>query len=272
MAGATGPAGPTGAQGTAGAQGVAGPAGATGATGATGAQGDQGIPGVPGAQGPQGIQGLLGLTGDTGPQGAPGDTGSPGAQGDPGLPGATGDTGAQGIQGDPGVPGATGDTGAQGAQGDTGLQGPAGLNATTHFAEFYALAPSDNPETVGAGGAVDFPQAGPTDGSIVASSSSEFLLPDVGTYQVTFQVSVTESGQLVLALGSGDGVGELPYTVVGRGSGSSQIVGTELVQTTVPDTVLTLRNPADSSTALTITPFAGGVNASSSSIVIEQIG
>ena len=240
--GSTGAPGATGQTGATGAQGVAGPAGPTGPTGSTGAQG---IPGVPGAQGPQGIQGLLGLTGGTGVAGPAGTTGATGAQGDPGPRGATGDTGAV---------------------------GPAGASGTMHYAEFFALAPSDDPDTIAPGTAVEFPQVGPTDGSIVAHSPSQFVLAALGPYQVTFQVSVTEAGQLVLGLDYGDGVNELPYTVVGRSSGSSQIVGTALVQTTAPDAYLTVRNPAGAPTALTVTPFAGGTDPSDSSIVIDQIG
>ncbi len=53
------------------------------------------------------------------------------------------------------------------------------------------------------------------------------------------------------------GATDLGYTVVGRGPGPSQIVSTALVQTTVIDSILTVRNPAGNSTALTITPSAG---------------
>ena len=40
-------------------------------------------------------------------------------------------------------------------------------------------------------------------------------------YQVLFQVSVTEAGQLILTLDSGAGSVELDYTVVGRATGTS---------------------------------------------------
>ena len=87
--------------------------------------------------------------------------------------------------------------------------------------------------------------------------SSTFNLSAIGTYQVLFQVSVTEAGQLVLTLNGA----ELAYTVVGRATGTSQIVGMALVQTTVINSILTVRNPAGDSTALTITPLAGGTRA-----------
>lgn len=125
-------------------------------------------------------------------------------------------------------------------------------------ADFYALMPPDNAATVGAGGDVDFPQDGPGAGAgITRLSADQFRLAAIGTYQVQFQVSVDEAGQLVVALDSGSGATELGYTQVGRSTGSSQIVGLCLVTTTVVDTTLSIRNPAGNIPALTITPFAG---------------
>jgi len=82
-----------------------------------------------------------------------------------------------------------------------------------------------------------------------------------------FQVSVSEAGQLQLTL-NGDA---LAYTVVGRATGTSQIIGMALVTTTSINSVLTVRNPADNSTALTITPNAGGTEPVSAHLVILQI-
>jgi hypothetical protein len=62
----------------------------------------------------------------------------------------------------------------------------------------------------------------------------------------------------------------LAYTVVGRASGTSQIVGMALVQTTVVDSVLTVRN-ASSFSALTITPVAGGTSSVSAHLVITRL-
>ncbi len=219
--------------------------------------------GTPGPQGPAGspgIQGIQGLTGTTGAPGIPGIPGLPGLMGIQGIQGIPGTTGPPGIQGDPGTPGTTGATGAP------------GLNGVMHFAEFFGLAPPDNAATVAVGTNVQFPQNGPSDGSIVRASPSQFNLSNIGTYQVYFQVPVTESGQLVVSIDSGGGPLELPYTVVGRGTTTTQIVETTLVQTTVVNTLLSVQNPAGASTALTITPLAGGNDPVSSSIVIEQIG
>ena len=137
------------------------------------------------------------------------------------------------------------------------------------FADFYALMPGDNTATVAVGSAVEFPQDGPASGGIVRSgpSPSQFVLPDIGTYQVSWQVSIDEAGQLVLEL---DGV-ELQETVVGRATGTSQIVGSRIITTSVINSILSVRNPTGNSTALTITPSAGGTHPVSASLVIVRL-
>lgn len=164
--------------------------------------------------------------------------------------------------GPPGPQGPVGPAGPQGIQGEVGPAGPLAA------ADFYALMPPDNAATVAPGAPVFFPQDGPNIGSsITRSSASSFNLATVGTYMVQFQVSVDEAGQLVAAL---NGV-EVPYTVVGRATGTSQIVGVALITTTVANTVLTVRNPAGNPSALTITPLAGGASPASAHLVIVQL-
>jgi hypothetical protein len=133
---------------------------------------------------------------------------------------------------------------------------------------FFALMPPDNTATVAPGTDVSFPQDGPTSGTtIIRVNAISFNLAAIGTYQVLFQVSVTEAGQLILTLNGGD----LAYTVVGRATGTSQIVGIALVQTSVINSILTVRNPAGNSTALTITPLAGGTRSVSAHLTITQL-
>ena len=128
--------------------------------------------------------------------------------------------------------------------------------------------PGDNADTVAAGTDVDFPQDGPNSGTgISRASASAFTLADPGTYLVQFQVSVTEPGQLVLTLNGA----ELPYTVVGRATGTSQIVGIALVTTATENAVLTVRNPEGTANALTITPLAGGTEPVSAHLTILQL-
>jgi hypothetical protein len=183
--------------------------------------------------------------------------------------------GAVGPQGPTGATGAQGPKGATGAKGSTGATGPAGPAGPTggllDFADFYALMPSDNSSTVAVGADVSFPENGPAFASTkitrIPSSSSSFSLGNVGVYQVLFQVSVNEAGQLGLTLNGT----ELAYTVVGRATGTSQLVGMALVQTTAADSTLTVRNPSTNSTALTITPHAGGASPVAAHLVITEI-
>ncbi|SCY22382.1 hypothetical protein [Alkaliphilus peptidifermentans] len=190
----------------------------------------------------------------------------PGPPGPEGPEGPQGPQGEQGPEGPQGIQGPQGPTGEQGATGATGATGPSeGILA---YADFYALMPPDNTATVAVGTDVDFPQDGPSSmTTITRVNDSEFNLGAIGTYQVLFQVSVDEAGQLVLTL---DGA-ELAYTVVGRATGTSQIVGMALVSTTETDSILTVRNPANNATALTITPMAGGTEPVSAHLVITQI-
>jgi hypothetical protein len=129
--------------------------------------------------------------------------------------------------------------------------------------------PGDNAATVAVGADVDFPQDGETFGGIarVPASPDSFLLPTAGAYQVMFQVSVDEPGQLVLAL---DDL-ELPHTVVGRATGASQIGGMSLVRATAGQ-VLSVRNSSQGVMALTITPNAGGAAPVSAHLTIVRLG
>jgi hypothetical protein len=135
------------------------------------------------------------------------------------------------------------------------------------YADFFALMPPDNAAPVAPGTDVSFPQDGPNSGDIVRLDMSSFFLPAIGTYQVTFNVSITEAGQLGLTL---NGV-TLDYTIVGRATGTSQITGSFLVSTTLINSILTVGNPAGNPTALTITPFAGGSSVNSAHLVITRI-
>ncbi len=137
-----------------------------------------------------------------------------------------------------------------------------------NFADFYALMPPDNAATVAPGTDVSFPQDGPNSGSDIARTGpSSFNLAQIGVYQVLFQVSVTEAGQLILTLNGAD----LEYTVAGRATGTSQIVGMAIVETTVINSILTVRNPAGNPAALGITPLAGGTRPVSAHLTIIQI-
>ncbi|OCT17061.1 hypothetical protein A8709_24025 [Paenibacillus pectinilyticus] len=128
--------------------------------------------------------------------------------------------------------------------------------------------PPDNAASVAPGADVSFPQDGPNSGTgIFRTGPSSFNLTAIGSYMIFFQGSMSEPGQLILTLNGAD----LAYTVAGRATGTSQIPGMTIVQTTVVNSILTLRNPAGNSTALTMTPLAGGTRPVSAHLVITQI-
>lgn len=150
----------------------------------------------------------------------------------------------------------------RGPIGETGPQGVAG--GVLNYADFYALMPPDNAATVAPGTDVSFPQDGPNSGSdIVRTGPSSFNLGLIGVYQIIFNVNVSEAGQLLLTLNGAD----LEYTVSGRATGTSAIIGTALIETTSVDSILTVRNPAGNAAALTITSLAGGTRPVSAHLI-----
>jgi hypothetical protein len=136
------------------------------------------------------------------------------------------------------------------------------------FADFYALMPGDNSATIAQGTAVSFPSAGPISGSdITALSATQFQLSSVGTYNVIWQVSISEAGQLVLEINGT----EILSTVVGRATGTSQITGSRLITTSAANSILRVVNPLGNPIALTVTTTAGGSRSVSASLVIMRI-
>jgi Collagen triple helix repeat (20 copies) len=233
-----------------------------------GPRGTRGPAGMAGRTGRRGVSGRAGATGVAGPKGTAGATGGVGPRGAPGPAGAAGSNGSVGPAGPMGPAGSVGPAGAVGAAGPQGNTGPPGPAATSAFAEFFALMPPDNPATIAPGDDVSFPQDGPTSATtITRTGASTFNLAAIGTYLVSFNVPVDEPGQLTLTLNGVD----LAYTVTGRATGTSQITGESLVQTTAIDSVLTVRNPAGNSNALTISPLAGGDQPGSATLIVQQL-
>jgi hypothetical protein len=117
---------------------------------------------------------------------------------------------------------------------------------------------------------VPFPSDGPANG-IVRASATDFILPTIGTYDISWQVSVSdETGQLVLALDTGGGpILQLP-TLAGRSVGEAQIVNRVFLTTSVAGVRLSVRNPPLAS-PMTITPNAGGNVPSSSWLTITRL-
>lgn len=259
--GPTGPTGPRGPQGLQGLQGL---------QGATGPQGVQGLQGPTGQQGPtgaQGIQGETGATGPTGPQGIQGETGATGPAGPQGIQGETGATGPTGPQGIQGVTGATGPTGPQGIQGETGATGPAGPAGASEYASYYATAPGDNPTAVTAGNAVEFPTTSSQSTGITRLSDSTFNLAETGTYLVAFRVNSTNAGQLQIAVNSNG----LANGIFGTSTEGASIDGATVITTAQANSVLSIINPTNSTSPITITQNAGGANPTISTLTIIKL-
>ena len=183
-----------------------------------------------------------------------------------GLVGPVGPAGVAGLVGPVGPAGIPGLMGPVGPDGSVGPTGPAG--STLSAADFYALMPLDNLTTIASGSNVLFPNNGPVFGTdITRLTASTFNLKSIGIYQVFFQVSVTEPGQLCVVL---DTIQE-SYTVVGRATGTNELVGICLIRTLIQNSIISIRNPLGETTALTITPFAGGTNPVSAHLVITKL-
>lgn len=236
VVGPTGPTGPMGPMGPQGVQGYQGPQGPIGPTG------PQGIPGPDGAIGPTGPQGVAGATGAVGPTGPTGATGATGA---------VGPTGPQGV---------AGPTGATGAVGPTG---PAG--GISEYASFYALAPNDNPTAIAQNTAVGFPNSSASTTGITRLTNSTFNLADTGTYLIMFKVNTNTAGQLGVAVNGA----VQPNATFGNAADNGIIEGKTIITTTAANTVLSIVNPI--ATAVTVTPSAGGTEATVSDLTIIKL-
>jgi Collagen triple helix repeat (20 copies) len=263
-----------------------------------------------GCRGPTGSTGPEGLPGTATETGATGSTGSTGPQGVPGTAtatGATGSTGATGAQGLPGTASATGATGSTGSTGPgvTGPTGSSGSSSPVEFGGFFGMpagpgnvgsndypatvAISAAPPSVAAGSAFNFPRASaPAVGGIAINNpgaaqtnNTEFILPSVGTYRVTWHVGLNEAAQLSLfintapVIGGGGTFTQITAASgspsnVGRATGTSDVDGDFVFQNTVAGSVIQLRNYS-SAAAVTITPTPGGTQAQAAVLIITRL-
>ena len=169
--------------------------------------------------------------------------------------------GKRGKRGKKGIPG------IQGIQGIQCIQGIQGIPGIMNISNFYSLMPPDNSATIAIGAAINFNQDGPNNNTTITRiSPSTFNLELVGIYEIIFQVSINEAAQLVIVLNGT----ELDYTVVGRATGTNQIIGDCLILTTTPNSVLSINNSTASAAAITITPFGGGTKAISANLIIKK--
>jgi hypothetical protein len=184
-----------------------------------------------------------------------------GPSGADGLPGPIGPIGPSGADGLPGPIGPVGPIGPIGADGLPGPIGPAGIPALSNFADFYGLMSNtiinDNPDAIAPGSAVNFPK--PlinTYGTIQrlnGTNPNSFSLPPNGVFEITFQVTVQNTGELVIVLNGQ----EQAMTVVGK-SGGGTLVGVSIITTPpINSSTLSINNPS--------TAVAGGLKIDESS-------
>lgn len=231
--------------------------GPTGPTGPIGPMGPQGVQGYQGPQGP---------IGPTGPQGIPGPNGAIGPTGPQGIPGAVGPTGPQGATGATGAVGPTGPQGVAGPTGATGAVGPTGpAGGISEYASFYALAPNDNPTAIAQNTAVEFPNTSASTTGITRLTNSTFNLADTGTYLIMFKVNTNTAGQLGIAVNGA----VQPNATFGNAADDGIIEGKTIITTTAANTVLSIVNPI--ATAVTVTPSAGGTEATVSDLTIIKL-
>ena len=126
-------------------------------------------------------------------------------------------------------------------------------------------------KTLSGSGRVPFPQDGPLAGGIVRVDASSFTLPAAGTYEITFRVHTTESGQLQLELNGLDLAGTVAANLNPM-IGGHPISGNFFITTTSINSTLAVVNPVGNATSLTITPANGAtVHANTQSLTIKRI-
>ena len=295
--GSRGISGAPGQTGTIGLTGTIGPIGDTGAIGLTGITGLTGLTGPIGITGPLGLTGPVGITGLSGPTGPAGATGATGPTGAVGAPGTTGETGGTGAQGATGTPGATGGTGATGNTGGTGVAGPAGpagetgpagapgtagaagAAGTIASAQYVQL--GAQPATVGAGQPFTYSTTVLSSPGIISgtavfnppftTSGTIFTLADVGRYEVTYQMTYPSDGGVVLYFGPTIAtMAPLPYSMIGK-SPDGAVRGNVIVETTVPNSVISVNAAAGNADAIDIPPNSSTTNQSATTVSFMEL-
>lgn len=134
----------------------------------------------------------------------------------------------------------------------------------------------DYAATVAAGAPVPFPRNGANSGSGIARTfnpyNESFTLPNTGTYEVTFNVSTTEPGQLQLAFRVDTTYTPIAHTTaVGAGGTNGGPIGGTFFITATAGQALAVINPAGNPAALTITPAGTLTYANVPTLTIKQL-
>ena len=87
------------------------------------------------------------------------------------------------------------------------------------FGNFYGMVPDDYPNLYQPNTPIDFPNDIIVSGSVARYNSSSFLLIDIGTYQIQYQIAVKDANKIIIGMENLDSLGtifELPYTVMSK--------------------------------------------------------
>ena len=151
--------------------------------------------------------------------------------------------------------------------------GPNGGCCDRAFAYYLQQAgDSESPISVPPNEAQPYFSLGAISGTDISQVDSKtFNLASVGSYEVTWQGSYTDDGQLCLRVDDGSGFTELAFTTVGR-TAESQIVGNVIIITHAIDTKLQVCNPSiNTATLVMASPAAGTESFNFASLVIKRL-
>ena len=113
--------------------------------------------------------------------------------------------------------------------------------------------------------AVAFPNTTASTTGITRLTNSTFNLADTGTYLIMFKVNTNTAGQLGIAVNGA----VQPNATFGNAADYGIIEGKTIITTTAANTVLSIVNPI--ATAFTVTPSAGGTQATVSDFTIIKL-
>ena len=99
----------------------------------------------------------------------------------------------------------------------------------------------------------------------------DFLVPNAGVYEISWQLTCTPAGQTQLALGGTGAYAPVANTTVGRATGTSQISNKVLI-TLSAGAIVSVINPAGNGTTLSQPPPDGTETATNfASLVIRRV-
>ncbi len=165
-----------------------------------------------------------------------------------------------------------GDQGEKGEKGDKGEKGEKGDSATNQsIAVFYGLIPPNNENDILPGESIEFPLDYITNINIVRVNNKAFKLMLAGIYEIKYILSITQPAQLVVSMDSGSGFIQQLHTVVGRNSGSSQLIGDVFLKVDIPGSIICLASPVENNNPIRVTPTAGGTLAETCYLIVSKI-